>query len=342
MSLAAPIVGILIAIFAVIDVISIALSVVAVFKLHPFSSAAEALIASLCNVVPLGISFFTLLTITLPTGICVCMKKTRSLKCCNCSCCTCTCTTVCTFYTSVLVSASIAIIGTVVAGILQIFSVVNYEEVLSNSEASTLGRAAAALNFTAAVFGAIIIIATTIAAWLLYDENEDDWGCCSGLGLISLIFIAILTIASLVAALLTIFSGFFVTNYSEEGGNSESYEMATIATIFSGGAAGCLLLGFCIGGGVICCFKETIRYVLIIWGNLILGTVVAGGLMIRVGQRFSSGEEVLATDVPLNRGSIATMAYLIGGLNFVTLFIALFPCLMGIGLCVWLCRKNKD
>ena len=326
------IVSVLIAIFAVVDAISIALSVVAVFKLHPFSLSAEALIASFCNVVPLGISIFTLLFVTIPAGVSVC--KSCSLKCCEC------CTNVCTFYVSVLVAASVAIIGTVVAGILQIFSVTNYEEVLSNSEVSTFGRAAAALNFTAAAFGAIIIIATVVAC-AIDDEREENWRCCSGLGMISLIFVTILAIASLVAALLTIFIGFFVTNYAEEQGNSESYKMATYATIFSGGAAGCLLLGFCIGGGITCCFEKAIRCVLITWGVLILGTVVAGGLMMKVGQRFSSGEEVLATDVPLNQGSIATMAYLIGGLNFVTLFIALFPCLVGVGLIV-AATINKD
>ena len=323
------IVSILITIFAVIDAVSIALSVVAVFKLHSFSLSAEALIVSFCNVVPLGISIFTLLFITLPAGACICKNK-------RCEC----CTSVCTFHVSVLVSASIAIIGTVVAGILQIFSVANYEKVLSNNEASTFGRAAAALNFTAAAFGAVIII-VTIVACAKDDEREENW-CCSELGLISLIFVTILTIASLVAALLTIFIGFFVTNYSEEDGNSESYKKAAIASFFSGGAAGCLLFGFCIGGGLACCFKEAIRYVLIIWGGLILGTAVAGGLMMKVGQRFSSGEEVLSTDVPLNRGSIATMAYLIGGLNFVTLFIALFPCLMGIGLCVVTRKKQRQ
>ena len=49
----------------------------------------------------------------------------------------------------------------------------------------------------------------------------------------------------------------------------------------------------------------------------------------KVGQKFSSGEEAPSTDVhvhvPLNQGLIAIMAYLIGGLNFVALFIALLP-----------------
>lgn len=195
------IVSILIAIFALIDTISIALSVAAVFKLYPISESGEAYLASLCNVVSLGISIFTLLFITFPAGVSVCRNKSRSLECCTC------CTNVCIFYVSVIVTMSTAITGTVIAGILQIFSVTNYEEVLSNGEASTLGRAAAALNFTAAAFG-VLIITATIVTYVIDDEKEDNW-CCSGLGMVALISITVLVITSLVAALLTIFRSFF-------------------------------------------------------------------------------------------------------------------------------------
>ena len=338
------IVSILIAIFAVIDAVSTILSVVAIFKLSASQFPVEAYFASMFNAVPLGISFFTLLFVTLPAGVSICVNKSRSLECCK------YCTNVCTFYVSVIVATSIAIIGTVIAGILQIFSITNYKEVLSNSEASTFGGAAAALNFTAAAFGAVIIVATIVAC-VIDDEKEKNW-CCSGLGMIALISITVLLIASLAAALFTIFSGLLVASYSEEGINSKSYELATFAIFCSGGSASCLLLGFCIGGGVVCFIGRDenkcsckIHHVLTIWGFLSLGTIVAGGLMMKVGQRFSSGEQVLSMghhmDVPLNRGSIAALAYLVGGLNFVALFIALFPFLLGIVLCVMAIMYKK-
>ena len=331
------IVSILIAIFAVIDAVSTILSVVAIFKVSTYQLSLEAYFASMLNVIPLGISIITLLFVTLPAGVSICRNKSRSLDC---------CTNVCTFYVSVIVATSIAIIGTVVAGILQIFSITNYKEVLSNSEASTFGGAAAALNFTAAAFGAVIIVATIVAC-VIDDEKEKNW-CCSGLGMIGLISITVLLIASLVAALLTIFSGLLVVGYSEEGVMSKSYELAAIAGFFSGGSASCLLIGFCIGGGVVCFIgrdENKCSCVLTIWGFLSLGTIVAGGLMMKVGQRFSSGEQVLSMghhmDVPLNRGSIAAMAYLVGGLNFVALFIALFPFLLGTVLCVMAIMYKK-
>ena len=338
------IVSILIAISAVIDAVSTILSVVAIFKVSTSQLSAGAYFASMFNAVPLGISIITLLFVSLPAGVSICRNKSRSLECCTC------CTDVCIFYASVIVATSIAIIGTIVAGILQILSVTNYKEILSNSEASTFGGAAAALNFTAAAFGAVIIVAAIVAC-VIDDEKEEIW-CCSGLGMIALISITVLLIASLVAGILAIFGSLFVAGFSKEGGDSKSYELAAIAGTFSGGAASCLLFGFCIGGGVVCFVGRDenkcrckIRHVLSIWGFLSLGTIVAGGLMMKVGQRFSSGEQVLSMghhmDVPLNRGSIAAMAYLVGGLNFVALFIALFPFLLGIVLCVMakMCKK---
>ena len=324
--LSSIIIGILLAIFAVIGFVSLALSVVAVFKLHPYTLSAESVTAVLCNGVPLSVSVFTLLFVTLPAGIVYCTcnfsKDDDESVCCSPTCC------IPTYYASVIMSGSSAVIGTVVAGILQIFSVTNYEEVRSNHEVASFARAAAALNFTAAAFGVVLIAVTFLIICL---ADEEKW-YCSKESTTAFIFVNILLVSSLVVALLTIISSFSITNFSEEGGFSTNSTRATVAALFSGGAAGCLFVGFCIGGPYMCYtdIKEntqscTSRHVLGIWGLLLIGFLISGGLMIAVGRSFSSDEE-LATDVPLNRGSIATMGYLVGALNFVTLLFAVVSC----------------
>lgn len=77
--------------------------------------------------------------------------------------------------------------------------------------------------------------------------------------------------------------------------------------LLSGGAAGALLLGVCICGPFVCYSNKerssksvtTPVIVLVVWAQLSVGTVVVGGLMLKIGQSFSTDEE-LATDVPLN------------------------------------------
>ena len=322
----------LVAVFVVIDLVSLALSLAAEFKLGRFAIDVESYIATLCNAVPISVSILTLLFVSLPTRVCMCLNGNGESypNCCTCYYCNC-CTHACTYYVSIVVAASLGITGTVTAGILQIFSITNYEEALSNSEASSLGGVAAAFNFSTAIFGVITIVATIIIC-MNDDEWEENWSC-GAMGISSFILITVLLVASLVAGLLTIFFSLFATNYPRDGGNSNSSDLAGYAALFSGGAAACLLVGFCGGGAFICAtgnsdreYSSKIRYVRIIWACLVLGTIVAGGLMMKVGQNFSSGNEELTTVVPLNRGSIAAMGYLIGGLNFVVLFIACFMC----------------
>ena len=225
---------------------------------------------------------------------------------------------------------------------MQIFSVSNYEDNLSDSELSSFVRAAAALNLTAAVFGVAVIIVTLCICMAYPDEEKRR--CCSKASGCAFISLAVLLVSCLVAALLTIFYGFFIATYSEEGGYSENSSRGVWASIFSGGAAGALICGMCIGGAAICYTEKdekshptVLLVVPCIWALLTGGTVVAGGLMIRVGQSFSS-DEVLNSDLLLNRESISSMGYLIGALNFVTTLVAVVVCCF-VGV-VWVVRDG--
>lgn len=320
-------IGILVSIFVVIDCVSLALSVAAVFKLEPYSTNSESLIAVICNVVTVVVSFLVLLLVTCPACICICCRDDDN------NCCT------PTYYASVVVAASIAVIGTLVAGILQIFTVYNYEQVLSDNKVSSYLGAAAALNLIAAAFGIIMITATFCTC----SSMEENWYCNEKrhYRMIAFLSVTFLLISALVAGLLTIFVSFFITDYSEDGGNSPNSTRATVAVFFSGGAAGCLLIGICIGGPFMCSWGKNIMTILCltmcILALLSAGTIVGGGLMMNVGQSFSS--EALDPDVPLNRESISTMGYLIGGLNFLTVVIATVVCCIG---SIYYCHPRNE
>lgn len=329
---AAPfVIGSLVSIFVIIDCLSLALSIAASIKVSSnYSTVDESGIAVICNGVFLGVSFIILLFVSLPACACSCDDDK---KCC-----------LGTYYVSVLVAGSITVIGTLVAGILQIFSVSNNEEIKSDSEVASVVGAAAAFNLIAAVFGVIVIavtigvvIAATFGTCRRDKERHDKEESCYSMGCVTaLILVNFLLISSMVAFLLTLFISFFITNYSADHGDSANYDRATVAAFFSGCVAGCLLIGLCIGGPIICSSRcgevDRVKILSIVLGSLAAGTIIAGGLMMKVGQSFSS-EEMLTTDAPLNRASISAMGYLFGALNFVTTIIAIVLFCSGVFIC---------
>ena len=188
------------------------------------------------------------------------------------------------------------------------------------------------MNFIAALFGTFLIIATLCTClskkenWLYCKECPS----CSFGSVIAFLFITALLVTILIAGLLTMFMSFYSLDYSSEHGDSPNYSRATVAAFFSCCAAGCLLMGFCIGGPILCCMscnnkRDIVRItsvVMCVWALLVGGTLVSGGLMMKVGQSFAS-EETLDPDERLNRGPISAMGYFIGTLNFMVLFIAI-------------------
>ena len=305
----------LVAVSVVIDCVSLALSIFTYLTLD--TGVGEAVIATICNGVTLFVAFFTLFFVTGPAAITCCCKSDDEPNCCT-----------PTYYASIVVALSIAVIGTTVAGVLLIFSISNYEELLSDGDMSSLGRTAAALNFTAAVFGVAVII--IVLGICMTDKGKRH--CCSKIGGCAFIFLAILLVSCLVAALLTIFYGLFITDYSEKGGNSENYTRGFWAQVFSGGAAGVLICGMCFGGPVICFFMKDGKdhvtsslAVSCVWALLTAGTIVAGIFLMVVAGSYSS-DESLSSNFQLNRSSVSAMGYLIGALNFATTLAAVFVC----------------
>ena len=240
-------------------------------------------------------------------------------------------------------------IGTSLAGILLIFAVYNHEDILSDSELSSFGRAAASLNLISAILGVTVIVTALLLAVFGTNVCKDSkctceitnscFCCkedlkCTSESIIAFILVTFLLISILVAFFLTMFSSFFITNYSSEHGNSANYDRALWATFFSGGAAACLLVGFCVGGPFVCRYRgrdktTAICVIMCIWALLASGTVIGGGLMTKVGQSFST-EESLDPDEPLNRAPISAMGYFVGGLNFLTTTIAISLCCVGV------------
>ena len=322
----------LIIFWVVITCTAVAVSGAATYKLS-YIAIDEALIALICNVSNVGVSFIILLSVTLPA----CIRKNGK------NCCT------PTYYISVVVAGSISVIGTFLAGILQIFVVYNFKNILSDSELSSFGRAAASLNLISAIIGVIVIVTALLLAVFGTDickgskctcEITNSCFCCkedskcTSESIIALILVTFLLISILVAFFLTMFYSFFITNYSSEHGNSASYDRGLWATFFSGGAAACLLVGFCVGGPFVCCYRgrdksAAICVIMCIWALLASGTIIGGGLMTKVGQSFSS-EELLDPDEPLNRAPISAMGYFVGGLNFLTTTIAISLCCVGV------------
>ena len=132
-------------------------------------------------------------------------------------------------------------IGTFLAGILQIFAVYNYKNMLSDSELSSYGRAAASLNLISAIIGVIVIVTALLLAVLGTNICKDSkctceitnscFCCkedskCTSESIIALILVTFLLISILVAFFLTMFYSFFITNYPSEHGNSANYDRA--------------------------------------------------------------------------------------------------------------------
>ena len=320
------IISIIVGIFAVFDCISFALSLALDFNDQLQYNDGGISIALMCSAAFVGASFFTLLFVSLPACLCHCSQDDTA------GCCT------PTYFVSVAVAGSFTVIGTFVAGILQTFTIYNYE----GAAAFPTLHAAAAFNLISATFGVITMVASLSVCLC----NEENWyfckkrpHCVSG-KVIALIFIAVLLIAVFIAALLTLFTSFSVYQFSSKHGDSPNSSRADIAAYFSYITAVCVLFGFCIGGPVVCCSSPiklknlitTLSCIMCVWALLGTGTVVSGGLMIKVGQSFSS-EETLDPDQPLNRASISAMGYFIGALNLSVSVIACSLCCIGVVCC---------
>ena len=308
-------ISLLVFISIVIECVSLSLAVTVYFK--TLTRSGEILIALICEAASLFVAFCTLLFVSCPAAIVCCSRSDYDEP--NCS--------MPAYYTSIVVAKLMSITGTAVAGVLLVFSISNYEDNLSDIELSSFGWAAAALNFAAVVFGVLVIVVTLGVCM----TDEDKRHCCSRTGGCAFIFLAILLVSCLVPALLTIFYGLFITNYSEEGRNSENSTRGFWATVFSGGAAGVLICGVSIGGPVICWFEKDGKdhmlslVVPCVWALLTAGTIVAGMFLMFVAGSYSS-DEVLSSQFQLNRSSVSAMGYLIGALNFVTTLAAVFVC----------------
>ena len=304
----------LVVLSVVIDCVSLAVTVPASFKLH--TGHGEAIIAMICNGVSLAASFFTLLFVTVPSATVCCSKANNHES----NCCT------PTYYVSIIVAELIAVGGTMVAGILLIFSVENYKDIISDREVATLAQAAAALNFTVSGFSVVVVV-LVVLIWMSDGEKRF---CCDLPGACAFIGLAALTVTTLVAALLTILYAVFVPNYSDGGRDSQISTMGIAAAALSGLAAGALLLGICIGSPFICLsdreghsyFKIALFVSLVwAWAFLTAGTIASGGLMMKIGGDFAT-DESLSPGEGLNMVSVSAMAYLIGALNFFTTLLA--------------------
>ena len=319
------VISIIVGVFAIFDCISFALSLAA-----GFSSFYDGPVSAwICSTTFVGASFFTLLFVTLPACICHCREDDTT------GCCT------PTYYVSVAVAGSISVIGTFVAGILQTFTIYNYEV----SDSSSILHAAAAFNLISALFGVMLIV-VSLSICLCKEEN---WHFCKkrpycmNANVVALIFITVLVIAVMIAVILNFFVAF--SSFVDTDSPNSQTDRAVTAAVFSYVAAFALLLGFCIGGSFVCCpvcvpLKEVITLlsvIMCVWGFLASGTVISGGLMIKVGQSFSLKETPLNPDEPLNRASVSAMGYFIGVLNLVASIIAFL--VFCTGVIFWNYRK---
>ena len=312
------IIGILVGIFVAFGLLSSALSVVAALKLQ---NSGEAFAAVCCiGAAAVTIPFFILLCVTSPAAYISYNTTDRS-------CCT------PTYYVSIAVAGSIAVSGAVTAGILQIFSVSNYEENRSDSELSSIGYAAAALSLITAAFGAVLNIVTITT----YCKRQDEESYCSKEGVVGLILANILLTSCLVAAFLTFLSSIFLSSFLEDPEYSNTSTLTLFAAVFSGLAASFLILTASLSS--LLCYvkkhekKRALGAALLVWGLVFIGMLIGGALMMKAGEIFLS--EDLNSD-KLNRNSISKMAYLFGGLDFLTVIIALSYCCTGI----YCCKKN--
>ena len=320
MAKAGFIVGSLVGILVVVCLVSLALSVVVCIKQD---NADEAFIAACCSVGAVAISFFTVICITSPAA-CISYNTTDR------SCC------MPTSYVSVAVAGSITVIGMFIAGILQVFSISNYKENVYDNEVSSITRASAALSLFAAAFGVVLIVATVST----YCKRQEEESYCSMQGVVGLVLANIFLISCLVAALLTFICFFYFSYYAEDHEDAAS-TMPFYAAMFSGVTAGWLMLASALSPLIFIYGvrrdqkNRALGAALLLWGLAFGGMIIAGALMMKVGEKFSS--EVLNTDLQLNRNSISTMAYLIGGLNFISAMIAFFYCCTG----VFCCKKTS-
>ena len=318
-------ISIVVSFFVVLDCVSFALSFT-VWTTDDVSFG-ETFFALICSAVTIFVSFFVLLFITLPACICSSKNQEDSQNCCT-----------PTYFVSVIIAGSSSIIGTFVTGATQIYTLYLYEDISSNSKLSSQLRATAALNFTAAFFGTLMIF-TTLCTCLSKNENwlfcKERPSCMIG-SIKAFPFIAALVITSLIASLLTMLMFCYISSYSSEHVDSPNDDRVLYATLFSFTAACCVLVGFCIGGPFLCwTSRDLVRAtgcVMCIWALLATGTIIGGGLMMKVGHSFAS-EETLNPDKLLNRVPLSVMGYFSGALNFVATLIAILLCCSGIFFC---------
>ena len=205
-------------------------------------------------------------------------------------------------YATVILAESIAITGTMVAGLLLMFSGI---------VKTSLVWAAAGLNLVAAGGG---VVAVVVASLVLLTTKRR--GHCSLLGRVTFIVQDILVVMSLVAALLTIF---FHTNVTVQSSVTE-YRKGLSAAFFSGLTGGAFFLSMFVCYSLIICYetkfvkyKEIAAYgprvamvMVLLWLLLSFGNILSGGLMMAVSTR-----------IPSDATHHESLGYLVGALNFI-------------------------
>lgn len=330
-------VSIAVGILVAFDCASLALSVYVVFGYNDTLVAepylAGVFSAGASSVTGVGLSLFLLLFVALPTCVCSCYRENDNRNCCT-----------PTYVTFVVIVGSISVAGTFFAGMVQMFTAYTFKGVASDAKYFFLLRSAAALNLVAALYGILVTFATFCTCWAgkgggwLYCKTHQLWS--HGI-MIILLTVTALVISILVASTLTLYTYTMGDYSSEPPAESPNNKRMIIAFFLSGSAAVCLLVGICVCIPCLCCCKScyhrkqhlkmnVARIVVCIWAVLTTGTVAAGGLMMKVGHSFASGEETLNPEKRLNRDFVSATAYFIGGMNFVTTFIAIVLFCMGL------------
>ena len=291
-----------------------------------------------------GDSVFSLVTVTLsiclgilsfvalPACICcLCFKVDESIDSC--------CNTRVTFFVAIIVACSIALIGTFVSGLLQIFYTTYCIDYLHLSTNIRLGGGAIAVNFVVAILSLFVMIFTFVTC---FKDDSRRWSdACSR----TFIILTFMVVSSLAACFYTdyILFSYALGARTESDATASTLDGQTTsvwAALLATGASCFLVCCSCIAGPILC--REEVReggdiarssgIVTIVLSLVNAGNILAGILMIISGNSFSN-EDLEPSEYNscriLNQSSYAAMAFVAGVVNFTVVVSAMVASCFG-------------